>query len=223
MIQIYKRYTASHEVDPQKGFTPLCPGELPVPDGQNIVCELNKQSEFAKIRTVSKDVHPSNALWISTKDSPQFTPINIEDEPNINMSWNKHCMSGTYGCELIDGLPKITDYDYVVFKGCEPNLHPYTSVYHDLQKKITTGLIEFYSHNEIETVIVGGLALNIENSPLCVGETIIDLSNAGFRVILNMGSTRWIGSEDGKNKFIQRLIKDYNIIIINSSNDLEFS
>ena len=32
---VYNR-TASHNVDPQKGFTPLCPDELPVPDGHLI-------------------------------------------------------------------------------------------------------------------------------------------------------------------------------------------
>ena len=209
-IQVDKRFTASHEVDPQKGFTPLCPDELPVEDGQNIVDELNKQAEFAKIRTVSKDVHPSNAIWIATKDKPQFTPI--EGESNVDIRWNKHCMSGTYGCELIDGLPSLTEYDYLVFKGTEPTLHPYTGVYHDLQKKISTGLIEFYSHNEIETIIVGGLALDF-----CVKDTVIDLFNAGFNVIVNVGATRSIGSAA---KTIHELL-DLGIICIDSSDELE--
>ena len=45
--------TASHNVDPQKGFTPLCPNELPVPNGDNIVNELNGQNNLAKYKTVS--------------------------------------------------------------------------------------------------------------------------------------------------------------------------
>ena len=32
---------AAIDVDAQNGFTPLCPGELPVEDGENIADELN--------------------------------------------------------------------------------------------------------------------------------------------------------------------------------------
>ncbi|MEO6678169.1 MAG: nicotinamidase, partial [Pseudomonas sp.] len=33
--------TASFDVDAQKSFTPLCPDELPVPEGDQIGSELN--------------------------------------------------------------------------------------------------------------------------------------------------------------------------------------
>ncbi len=149
--------TASHNVDPQKGFTPLCPNELPVPDGDNIVGELNAQNNSVKYKTVSKDVHPGNAIWIATKKEPQFSTV---EGKNVDVRWNKHCMSGTYGAELLDGLPKMNEYDFIVAKGYEPDLHPYSSCYHDLGKKLSTGLIEWYNSKEITTVLVSGLATN---------------------------------------------------------------
>ena len=36
-VQVVKNKTVSHNVDPEKGFTPLCPNELPVPGGDEIV------------------------------------------------------------------------------------------------------------------------------------------------------------------------------------------
>ena len=210
--------TASHNVDPQKGFTPLCPNELPVPDGDNIVSELNGQNGIVAFKTVSKDVHPSNAIWLATSDKPQFSPV---EGKNVDIRWNAHCMSGTRGAELLDGLGKINDYDFVAIKGTEPEMHPYSSCYHDLEKKISTGLIEWYNSNGITTVIVGGLALNVEDTPLCVGETIIDLVNAGFQVILNLGSTRGLGSEEGREKFINMLVDKYGVLIVNSFKDIE--
>ncbi len=49
---------ASFDVDPQRGFTPLCPTELPINGGDKIADELNKQAKYAAYRLVSKDEHP---------------------------------------------------------------------------------------------------------------------------------------------------------------------
>jgi len=209
---IIKSRTASHEVDPQKGFTPICPEELPVPNGDEIATELHQQAKFAKYRTVSKDVHPTNALWLANEVMPQLTPLNLVDEPNIDVAWNPHCISGTVGAELIPGLPKITEYDFIVFKGVEPNLHPYSGVYHDLKKRIPTGLAEYYRQKNISTVIVGGLALDF-----CVKETSIDLAKRGFVVIVNLAATRAIG--DSKPAIDE--MKNYGVIIVNSSEDFK--
>jgi len=205
--------TASHNVDPQKGFTPLCPNELPVDDGHNIVNELNGQNSIVKIKTVSKDVHPSNGIWIATEESPQFSPV---EGDNVDIRWNAHCVSGTYGMELLDGLGDMSDFDFFLAKGFEPHLHPYSSCYHDIAKKISTGLIEWLNSRGITTVIVGGLALNF-----CVGETIIDLVNSGFQVIANLGACRGIGTEEEIKKYVDMLINDYNVIVVESYKDIE--
>lgn len=205
--------TASHNVDPQKGFTPLCPSELPVPDGHNIVDELNGQNNLVKYKTVSKDVHPANASWLATVNKPQFSPVEGED---VDVAWNAHCMSGTYGTELIDGLPRMKDYDFFVAKGFEPDLHPYSSCYHDLSKKVSTGLIEWYNSKDISTVIVGGLATNY-----CVGSTVIDLVEAGFQVVLNLGGCRGIGTEDQINEYVNMLVDKYHVLVVESFNDIE--
>lgn len=212
-IIVLKDCTASHNVDPQNGFTPKCSKELPVNDGDKIVDELNGQNSLAKYKTVSKDVHPSNAIWLASKKVPQFSPVNGE---NADIAWNAHCMSGTFGMELIEGLPKMTEYDFFVAKGFEPDLHPYSSCYHDLNKKISTGLIEWYQAKGISTVIVGGLATNY-----CVGETVIDLSNAGFQVILNLGACRGIGTTEELATYVNNLVDEYNIIVVESFNDIE--
>ena len=209
-IQIDLQSTASHEVDPQKGFTPLCPNELPVKDGHTIANELNRQAKFGSVRTISKDVHPSNAIWISNNDKTQFTKI--ENEPNVDIVWNAHCMSGTKGAELIDGLPHLSKYNFIVFKGVEPDFHPYSGVYHDNAKLISTGLKEYYDMEGIMTVIVGGLALDF-----CVFDTVKDLINNGMDVIVNLSATKAIGDV----KETVKKLKDIGAIIINSVDDLE--
>ena len=218
-IKLHRETTASFDIDAQKGFTPLCPKELPVPGGDEIVEELNAQAKFAKFRMGSKDVHPSNAVWIATEDEPQFT--SIEGHKNADTRWNAHCMSGTMGAELLDGLPKVCEYNYFVFKGIEPDLHPFSPIYHDLERKMSTGVIEYLKQNGIKTVIVGGLALNSEDIPLCVGSGIIDLANADFNVILNLSATRGLGSKEGRNEFIEILKNKYKIEVVNNSSQIK--
>ncbi|MGL5290220.1 MAG: nicotinamidase, partial [Aeromonas sp.] len=58
---------ASLDIDAQKGFTPLCPNELPVAGGSEIVAALNAQATLATLRVGSKDAHPANADW-ATRD-----------------------------------------------------------------------------------------------------------------------------------------------------------
>jgi nicotinamidase/pyrazinamidase len=212
-ITVVYNKTASHNVDPQKGFTPLCSNELPVPDGHLIVDELNKQNSIVKFKTVSKDMHPANAIWIANEKQPQFSPVSGE---NVDIAWNSHCMSGTVGAELIDGLPRMSEYDFMVAKGFEKCLHPYSSCYHDLGKKISTGLIEWYKSKDISTVIVGGLATNY-----CVGSTVIDLVEAGFQVILNLGACKGIGTEEEINNYVNMLVEKYNVLIVNSADEIE--
>jgi nicotinamidase/pyrazinamidase len=52
---------------------------------------------------------------------------------------------------------------------------------------LSTGVIEFLRIKAMDTVIVGGLALDY-----CVKTTAIQLAKAGFRVIVNVGACRGI-------------------------------
>lgn len=181
-------YIASFDIDPQKTFTPLCPDELPVPGGDEIVDELNAQAEFADVRVGSRDAHPGNAVWLARSADETFEPVEGE---NVDIKWPSHAMVGTRGFELLDGLPHpITGYDFMVSKGLDPDCHPYGACYHDLNDKVSTGVIEFLQSRKVGTVIVGGLAQDY-----CVAKTAIQLRRAGFRVILNLAATRGIDTQ----------------------------
>lgn len=186
-----KDTTASFDVDAQNTFTPLCPDELPVPDGHNIVAALNAQAAYARIRVGSKDAHSHRAVWVANDGFPQFSPV--EGHPEVDIRWNRHAEPGTKGFELIDGLPKPIDYDFFVWKGIELDLHPYGACYHNLDwrgpLRRSTGVIEYLRCQGIKTVIVGGLALDY-----CVKNTALQLADAGFHVIVNLAACRGIGA-----------------------------
>lgn len=178
---------ASFDVDAQKTFTPLCPDELPVPGGTEVVGELNAQARYADLRLGSKDGHSPHAVWVATKDHPQLEPI---EGANVDRRWNLHAVPGTPGFELIDGLPHPVDYDFFIWKGVEPDMHPYGACYHDLAETRSTGVIEFLRCREVEMVIVGGLATDF-----CVRATVLQLAGAGFSVILNEAACRGVAPD----------------------------
>ena len=178
---------ASLDIDAQKGFTPLCPNELPVAGGADIVAALNAQAALASLRIGSKDAHPANAAWVVTNPAAMLQPLDL---PNADLTWPTHCVPGTPGFELLDGLPAPIDYDFFVWKGVEPDLHPYGACYHDLAERRSTGLIEFLQARSVDTVLVGGLATDY-----CVKTSVLQLRRAGFRVIVHLDACRGIAPE----------------------------
>ena len=205
-----KPTVASIDVDTQNGFTMLCPLELPVPDGEQVVTELNQQALFALYRIGTKDAHPVNAQWIGTQHNPAFTQI---IGSNMDVRWPVHCVPGTKGFELVEGLPHVSQYDFFVYKGVEPDMHPYGGCYHDFAEKVSTGLIEFLRSKGVKTVLVGGLATDY-----CVKQTVLQLLAAGFETIVNLGACRGLTPQTTEQAIA--LMKQQGAIIIQSSKEL---
>ena len=178
---------ASFDVDAQNTFTPLCPDELPVAGGTDIVEELNAQAQYAQYRLGSKDAHSPSALWVATAEHPQFEPL---EGPNVDVRWNVHAVPGTLGFELIDGLPHPSEYDFFVWKGVVLDMHPYGSCYDDHGETLSTDAMEFLRDRQLDVVIVGGLATDY-----CVKNTALQLSRAGFTVILNKAACRGVATD----------------------------
>ncbi|CAM3832849.1 Pyrazinamidase/nicotinamidase [Pseudomonas reidholzensis] len=173
---------ASFDVDAQNGFTANAPDELPVPGGHQIAPALNAMARRASLRLGSKDAHPANAAWVVAEASEMLQPLSLA---NADLTWVRHCVPGTPGFELLAGLPAPIDYAYFVWKGVEPDLHPYGACYHDLAERRSTGVIEYLTVRQVDAVIVGGLALDY-----CVLTTARQLHQAGFTVLLYLPACR---------------------------------
>lgn len=179
-----RRRIASFDVDCQYTFTTECPEELPVNGGSEIVAELNAQAKLAAYRLGSKDAHSPHAHWVADERHPPFSPI---EGRNMDVHWPVHAVPATRGFELIAGLPPVTAYDHFVWKGIEPDMHPYGACYHDHAHRLSTGVVEFLNQRGVDTVILGGLATDY-----CVKHTALELRDAGFRVILNRAAVRGV-------------------------------
>lgn len=210
-IKIDKTTTASIDVDPQKGFSELCPKELPVQGALEIVEELKRNHSKASVRLVSRDMHPPGAAWEAETPENMLEPVGL---PEVDIKWNPHCVVGTSGVELLPGLPDIRDYDFQINKGIDPDAHPYGAFYHDQADTLSTGGIEFLRAKQIDTVIVGGLALDF-----CVKKSIEQLVEAGFKVILNLASTRAVFPDNANN--VANALAKKGVVLIKDARGLE--
>ncbi|MCG9582782.1 isochorismatase family protein [Vibrio tubiashii] len=210
-IKIDKTTTASIDVDPQKGFSELCPKELPVQGALEIVEELKRNHSKASVRLVSRDMHPPGADWEAEAPENMLDPVGL---PEVDIKWNPHCVVGTAGVELLPGLPEIRDYDFQINKGIDPDAHPYGAFYHDQADTLSTGGLEFLRARQIETVIVGGLALDF-----CVKKSVEQLLGAGFKVILNLASTRAVFPDNADN--VANELAQKGVILIEDAKGLE--
>jgi nicotinamidase/pyrazinamidase len=203
---------ASLHVDPQCGFSELCPKELPVPGALEIVPELKAQAEYATINSASGDAHSDKSEWAATAEHPQLSPILSQDD--MDLYWNIHCVPGTLGFKFLPGLHR-RDYDFIAYKGVEPNMHPYGALYRDLADTLSTGLLEFYLAKGVKVVIVGGLATS-----WCLKKTVLQLcATKKFVVYVNLAACRDIPGSDTQGSIDE--METAGAIMLESSNEIE--
>jgi nicotinamidase/pyrazinamidase len=145
-------------VDAQRGFTELCPNELPVPGGLAIVANVNRLLGIDWRRIdASQDWHPPDHCSFFGQRDNLYPP---------------HCIRGTPGADFLPGLH--TDRFHAIWhKGFHRDADAYAvTAQHP-------GFIALLRDEKITTVVVCGLATNI-----CCFFTARDLCRAGFRVLL---------------------------------------
>jgi nicotinamidase/pyrazinamidase len=154
------RYSATSLLvtDVQRGFTQLCPAELPVPGGLEIVPHVNRLLEMPWARIdASQDWHPPDHCSFLERRDNLYPP---------------HCVMGTPGAEFLPGLH--TERFHTVWrKGYERDVEAYALTAQH------TGFPHFLRACGIATVVVCGIATNI-----CCYFVARDLRREGFRVLL---------------------------------------
>jgi nicotinamidase/pyrazinamidase len=145
-------------VDAQRGFTELCPAELPVPSGLKIVPAVNRLLALPWTRIdASQDWHPPGHCSFFGQRDNLYPP---------------HCVQGTPGADFLPGLH--TDRFHTTWrKGFEKDRDAYALT---AQHPAFAGLLRA---GGIDTVVVCGLASNI-----CCFFAARDLRQAGLRVVM---------------------------------------
>ncbi len=157
-MQLLVQSTSLIIVDAQCGFTPLCPDELPIPDGLNIVPQMNRLLDLPWRRIdATQDWHPPKHCSFFGQRDNLYPP---------------HCIMNTRGAEFLPGLT-TERFQTVWRKGFHVDRDAYAVTLDH------PAFPQFLRLDGIDTVVIAGLARNI-----CCFATARDLRAADFRVIL---------------------------------------
>ena len=152
------RSTSLLVVDVQRGFTVLCPAELPVPGGAAIVPAVNAllALPFARI-DATQDWHPPDHCSFLGRRDNLYPP---------------HCVASTPGAEFLPGL-HTHRFSAVWRKGYDRDFEAYAvTAQHP-------AFARFLHESGIRTVVVCGIATNI-----CCYFAAKDLLAFGFAVLM---------------------------------------
>jgi nicotinamidase/pyrazinamidase len=170
-------------VDVQNDF---CPGgALAVSEGDQVVDALNALAARFPLVVATRDWHPADHGSFAEFGGP----------------WPVHCVQGSRGAELHPAIDR-EQIDVVVDKGQVADREGYSG-FED------TGLEELLRQRGVDTVHVGGLALDY-----CVRATALDARRAGFDVVVHRDATRAVNAAPGDDVRTVRELSEAGVRIV---------
>lgn len=174
-------------VDVQPDFMPG--GALPVAEGDRIVVPIRRLMDAGPFRccAATQDWHPPGHVSFASRH-PGRTPFEeIELYGHAQTLWPDHCVQGTPGAALHEGLP-WERVQVIVRKGDDADTDSYSafrSHWNPRGERVPTGLAGYLRERGIVQVFICGLARDV-----CVKWSAEDGARAGFQVHVLWDLTR---------------------------------
>lgn len=175
-------------VDVQNDF---CPGgALAVPAGDRVVKPLNKIKRFMRSH---------GSLVIASRC------WHLEETIHFKV-FSKHCVQKTDGAEFHPDLD--TQDALIISKGMRPDEHAF-SAFDGISENGNT-LEQILRWNKIEVVLVGGLALGVNE--YCVAATACDAKRRNWRVVVLKDAVLALKPKDTKRAFDYFVSKNIEVM-----------
>jgi nicotinamidase/pyrazinamidase len=161
-------------VDMQNDFSEN--GALPVPEASQVIPVINKLISQLQTRAVivyTKDWHPKNHVSFAKNGG----------------TWPVHCVQGSKGAELIDGLV-LPENAIEVRKGADPIVDSYSAFGGWATGIDPQPLDQFLKAQGVDAVYVMGLATDF-----CVKETALDAKKLGYKTIFVENASKGISQD----------------------------
>ena len=203
--------TALIVVDLQPDFMPG--GALPVEEGDEIVEPIRRLVESGDfgVCVATQDWHPEGHVSFASSHQGREPGDVIELHGHDQTLWPDHCVQGTDGAELHDGMD-WTPIEAIVRKGTDPESDSYSGFrnnWNPAGERPPTGLEGYLRERGIETVVLCGLARDV-----CVKWTAEDAADAGFRAIYLWDLTRAV--DPGADEDVRADLEEAGVEVIES-------
>jgi len=179
--------TALLVVDLQPDFMPG--GALPVAEGDQLVSPIRDLLMSGRFDVVvaTQDWHPPGHVSFASSHAGMAPYDTITLYGHEQVLWPDHCVQGTAGAALHEGLP-LEWVDAIIRKGNDPAVDSYSGFRNNwnvMGDRPPTGLAGLLKERGTTHLLVCGLARDY-----CVKWTAEDAAEAGFKVRLLWDLTR---------------------------------
>lgn len=160
-------------VDMQNDFMPG--GALGVPGADKLIPIINALIPKFDCVIASQDWHPLDHVSFASNHPEKKPGDVIEVDGGSQVLWPVHCVQGTFGAELVDGLHK----EKIVacfHKGTDKNIDSYSAFFDNARQK-STGLADDLKNRGVTDVYFVGVA-----TEYCVLYSTLDAIDLGFSV-----------------------------------------
>ncbi len=170
-------------IDVQNDF---CPGgALAVPDGDQIVTDINAlMAEFPTV-ILTQDWHPAgHSSFASSHDGKSpYDMIDMTYGPQV--LWPDHCVQGTKGAQFHPDL-QTDRADMIIRKGYNPAIDSYSAFFEN-DRTTPTGMEGYLRTRGITDLTLVGLATDF-----CVNFSAVDAAKLSFGVTVRQDLCRAI-------------------------------
>ncbi len=175
-------------VDVQNDFMPW--GALPVADGDKIIPVINALMPKFDVVVATRDFHPHNHCSFASNHPTGEIGDEVEIKGMNQTLWPNHCVAGKDGSDFSVELD-TQNIDAVFDKGTDPGIDSYSGFF-DNQHNKKTGLADYLTEHDVNTVFITGLATDY-----CVKFTALDAVSIGFETWLVTDACRGVDLNQG--------------------------
>ena len=195
-------------VDLQNDFMPG--GALAVPDGDAVIPVANRLAQSFDLVVATQDWHPPGHGSFASQHPGNNPGDTVELDGLHQELWPDHCVQGTSGAELHDGLD-VRRITRIFQKGTDPRIDSYSTFFDNAHLK-STGLGDYLKEKEVSEVYLMGLATDY-----CVKFSVLDAVELGFKANVIQDGCRGIDLQAGDvSKAIDEM-KTAGVVIVSSA------
>jgi nicotinamidase/pyrazinamidase len=191
-------------IDLQHDFLPG--GALAVADADAVVPLARALQGHFDVVVASQDWHPADhgSFAANHPDGTVYDVIELHGLPQV--LWPIHCVQGSRGADLVDGL----EPDHIVQKGTDPRVDSY-SAFFDNGHRQDTGLNDWLKARGVDRVYVMGLATDY-----CVKFSALDAVACGFETYLIEDGCRGVEASPGDVEAAMNALREAGVRIVRS-------
>ncbi len=193
-------------VDVQNDF---CPGgALEVCEGDAVIEPIHHIAEQFEHIVLTQDWHPANHTSFAAMHPGRNPFETIELAYGAQTLWPAHCVQGSRGAELHEGL-RLTRAELIVRKGYHAEIDSYSAFFEN-DRMTPTGLAGYLRERGFVRCFFAGLAYDY-----CVGYSALDARRLGFEAVVVRDACRAIDL-NGSAVGIEAEFRSANVTVIES-------